>query len=53
MGVDNLIWGSDFPHQESEYPDSLGVIERNFAGVPEAEARLMVSGNALRYFNIG
>src|SRR6185436_11467544 len=22
MGVENLVWGSDFPHQESEYPHS-------------------------------
>jgi hypothetical protein len=32
IGVDRLIWGSDFPHQESDWPDSLGVIKRNFAG---------------------
>jgi predicted TIM-barrel fold metal-dependent hydrolase len=52
LGVENLIWGSDFPHQESEYPHSLGVIERNFKGVPEAEAQLMVCGNARRFFNL-
>jgi predicted TIM-barrel fold metal-dependent hydrolase len=52
MGVENLIWGSDFPHQESEYPHSLGVIERNFAGVPEDEKQLMVCGNAMRFFGL-
>jgi predicted TIM-barrel fold metal-dependent hydrolase len=53
MGVENLIWGSDFPHQESEYPDSLGVIERNFKNVPADETQLMVCGNARRFFNLG
>lgn len=52
MGVENLIWGSDFPHQESEYPDSLGVIERNFKGVPDDETQLMVCGNARRFFRL-
>ena len=52
IGVDRLIWGSDFPHQESDWPDSLGVIERNFAGVPENEKYKMVCGNAIEFFNL-
>ena len=31
---------SDFPHQESDWPDSLKIIDKNFAGVPEASAFL-------------
>jgi predicted TIM-barrel fold metal-dependent hydrolase len=53
IGVDRLIWGSDFPHQESDWPDSLGVIERNFAGVPENEKHKMVCGNAVEFFQLG
>jgi predicted TIM-barrel fold metal-dependent hydrolase len=52
MGVENLIWGSDFPHQESEYPHSLSVIEQNFNGVPEDERQLMVCGNVRTFFKI-
>jgi predicted TIM-barrel fold metal-dependent hydrolase len=52
IGVDHLMWGSDFPHQESDWPDSLGVIERNFAGVPENEKYRMVCGNAIEFFNL-
>ncbi len=52
IGVDRLMWGSDFPHQESDWPDSLGVIERNFAGVPEDEKHKMVCANAVEFFNL-
>lgn len=37
MGVDKLIWATDFPHQESEYPHSHAVIDKNFTGVPVDE----------------
>lgn len=52
MGVENLIWGSDFPHQESEYPHSMKVIEENFRGVPTDERSKMTCGNILRFLGI-
>ena len=52
INVDRLIWGSDFPHQESDWPDSMDVIERNFAGVPEPERYQMVCGNAIEFFHL-
>ncbi len=52
IGVDRLMWGSDFPHQESDWPDSVGVIERNFAGVPQEEKQKMVCGNAVEFFHL-
>jgi predicted TIM-barrel fold metal-dependent hydrolase len=52
MGVENLIWGSDFPHQESEYPHSMSVIEQNFRGVPDEERHAMVCGNIARFLHL-
>ena len=52
INVDRLIWGSDFPHQESDWPESMSVIERNFAGVPEDEKQKMVCGNAVEFFRL-
>jgi len=52
INVERLIWGSDFPHQESDWPESLSVIERNFAGVPEDEKQKMVCGNAVEFFHL-
>jgi len=52
LGVDNLVWGSDFPHQESEYPHSMRVIEQNFRDVPEDERYKMVCGNVTSFFHL-
>lgn len=53
VGVDKLMWGSDFPHSATDWPNSRRAIEQNFAGVPEAERHLMLSGNAARFFHMG
>jgi predicted TIM-barrel fold metal-dependent hydrolase len=52
INVDHLIWGSDFPHQESDWPESLRIIDKNFAGVPEDEKHKMVCGNAVQFFHL-
>jgi len=52
MGVENLVWGSDFPHQESEYPNSRSVIEQNFRNVPDSERHEMVCGNIARFLHL-
>jgi predicted TIM-barrel fold metal-dependent hydrolase len=52
IGVDKLLWGSDFPHQESDWPESLSIIEKNFAGVPEDEKHKMVCANAVEFFHL-
>jgi predicted TIM-barrel fold metal-dependent hydrolase len=52
IGVDRILWATDFPHQESEYPHSDRVIAKNFAGVPEDEKRKIVAGNAIRFFKL-
>jgi predicted TIM-barrel fold metal-dependent hydrolase len=52
INVDRLMWGSDFPHQESDWPESLRIIDKNFAGVPDAEKHKMVCGNAIEFFHL-
>jgi predicted TIM-barrel fold metal-dependent hydrolase len=52
INVDHLMWGSDFPHQESDWPESLNIIEKNFAGVPDDEKHKMVCGNAVDFFRL-
>ena len=52
VGVDRLIWATDFPHQESDWPDSGAVIDRIFAGVPEDEKRKMLVDNVVEFFHL-
>ncbi|MFT5391006.1 MAG: putative TIM-barrel fold metal-dependent hydrolase [Gammaproteobacteria bacterium] len=37
IGVDRLMWGSDYPHSESTFPKSREVLDRILEGVPEDE----------------
>jgi predicted TIM-barrel fold metal-dependent hydrolase len=52
IGVDRVIWAVDFPHQDSEWPNSLSLIERQFAEVPPDEKRRMVAENAIEFFHL-
>jgi predicted TIM-barrel fold metal-dependent hydrolase len=51
-GLDCLMWGNDYPHNEGSFPDSQDWIERQFAGAPEADIDAIVRGNAARLFRI-
>ena len=53
IGIENLMWASDFPHSDSTWPDSREVIERDFSGVPEAERSQIVADNCARLYGIG
>ena len=37
IGVDNLLWRSDYPHAESTFPRSREILERILQGVPEED----------------
>ena len=50
IGVDNMIWGNDFPHAESTWPHSLEFLDRAFDGAPEEDRRKITSGNAAKMF---
>ena len=52
IGVDKLIWGTDFAHAASDWPNSLGVVEADFADVPADERRQMLVENTVRYFRL-
>ena len=46
VGVDRIMWGSDFPHLEGCWPFSRQHLRLAFADVPEDEVRKMVGRNA-------
>ena len=50
IGVDNMLWGSDFPHAESTWPQSQQFLDRIFAGVPEEDRRKITADNAAKMF---
>ena len=46
VGVDRIMWGSDYPHKESSHPFSKEAIRLSFAGVDPDEVQQMLAGNA-------
>ena len=45
IGVDNMMWGSDYPHSESTFPQSRKILAAILAGVPEEEQAKIAAGN--------
>jgi predicted TIM-barrel fold metal-dependent hydrolase len=52
IGIDNIMWESDFPHVASYYPRSWQEIERVLEGVPADDRRKVLYENALRVYRI-
>ena len=52
IGVDNLLWGSDYPHQESTFPRSRQIIDQILADCTEEEKAKIVGTNSERIYNL-
>jgi predicted TIM-barrel fold metal-dependent hydrolase len=50
IGVENMLWGSDYPHAEATFPRSQQFIQRMFKGVPDADLQKITSSNAAKMF---
>jgi predicted TIM-barrel fold metal-dependent hydrolase len=46
VGVDRILWGSDYPHYEGTFPYTREAIRLTFADVDETEVRMMLGENA-------
>ena len=52
LGEDNIMWGSDFPHPDGVWPDSLEFINRELAGLDAVLRRKVVCENAGRVYGL-
>jgi predicted TIM-barrel fold metal-dependent hydrolase len=50
IGLDNIMWGSDYPHPEGTWPYTRAHVLENFRGLPERELAAMLGGNAARVY---
>jgi len=46
LGVDKIMWGSDFPHPDGVWPDSQEYIQRELGHLPAGDRRKIVCENA-------
>ncbi len=51
LGVDNMMWGNDYPHAESTWPMSQQFLDKAFAGQPDDVRRKITSENAARLYH--
>ena len=52
IGVDNLMWGSDYPHVDSTWPCSLSVLDEVFADVPSEDRDKITRTNVERLYGL-
>jgi predicted TIM-barrel fold metal-dependent hydrolase len=52
VGVDQITFECDYPHQDTTWPNTKAYAEKAFAGVPDDEIEKIVRGNAIRLFRL-
>lgn len=52
VGVDRVMWGSDYPHREGSHPYSREALRASFAGVDPSEVQEMVGSNAAALYGL-
>ena len=50
IGVENIMWGTDYPHPEGTWPYTREQMIESFHDVPEDELQAMLGGNAARIY---
>jgi predicted TIM-barrel fold metal-dependent hydrolase len=52
LGIENIMWSSDYPHPVSSWPNSRAIVEKMFHDIDPEDRQLVVSGNAARVWNL-
>ena len=52
IGVDNIMWGNDYPHADGTFPHTREVLQGLFKDVPEAERAKIAGENAAGVYGI-
>jgi len=50
IGVENILWSTDFPHPATTWPHSQEIVARQFADIPDTERELICNENARRIY---
>lgn len=50
IGVDSIMWGSDYPHPDGVFPDSKKVIEKGLGHLPKDVVRKITCDNAAELY---
>ena len=51
IGVDKLLYGTDYPHLEGTWPNTLDSLRETFSDYPEEETRAILGTNAFQVYD--
>jgi len=52
IGIDKMMWGSDYPHPEGTWPHTQEYYLNTFAGIPEKDGRKILGENAIAWYGL-
>ena len=52
MGVENVMWSSDYPHSDGVFPDSQEHIKRQFGHLPNTIQHKVICENASKFYGL-
>jgi len=52
VGVENLLWGSDYPHYEGTWPSTKLALRNTFSSLPERDTRRILGENAVTAYGL-
>jgi uncharacterized protein len=52
IGVETLMWGSDYPHPDGVWPESSKYIEEQFAGLSPEVIDKITCENAAKFYGL-
>ena len=53
VGVERIMWSSDYPHGNSNYPDAWSPVQASMSGVADQEKAAILAGNAVALYRFG
>ena len=52
MGLETVMWGSDYPHSDGVFPDSQEYITRQFSYLPSEVRRKIICENVGKFYGL-
>jgi predicted TIM-barrel fold metal-dependent hydrolase len=52
IGMDRIMWGTDFPHPEGSWPETREKMKRYLTGIPEHELSQLLGTNAIECYGL-
>ena len=52
IGVDKMMWGSDYPHPEGTWPITEKILDEVFSGFPAEDTAAILGGNAVNFYGL-